>query len=91
MSSDLALGLDIGTSKVAIAVIDTAGKQVHTASAPHDAVLTTPAGRYEQDASRIILCAEALVRALPEEIRARISAIGFTGQMHGVVLHLRAE
>jgi len=87
MSSDLALGLDIGTSKVAIAVIDTAGKQVHTASAPHDAVLTTPAGRYEQDASRIILCAEALVRALPEEIRARISAIGFTGQMHGVVLH----
>jgi sedoheptulokinase len=85
----LALGIDIGTSKVALAIVDATGAQVHAASAPHHAVMPAPAGRHEQDAERIRGCAEALVRAVPAEIRARIAAVGFTGQMHGVVVHDR--
>src|SRR5687768_302571 len=81
------LGIDCGTGKVAVAVIDAAGRQLHAASQPHAADLPTAAGRHEQDAERIIACAEALVRAIPTDLRARIAGIGFTGQMHGVVLH----
>jgi sugar (pentulose or hexulose) kinase len=82
-----ALGIDIGTSKVAIALVDASGTQLAAASSPHRAALPAPAGRHEQDASRIVDCAEALVAGLPAAQRADIAAIGFTGQMHGVVLH----
>lgn len=81
------LGVDCGTGKVAIAIVDGDGKQLHVASSPHAADLPTAAGLHEQDAERIIASAEALVRAIPAELRARIAGIGFTGQMHGVVLH----
>lgn len=81
------LGIDCGTSKVAVAVIDAAGGQLHAASQAHHADLPAPAGRHEQDACRIIGVAEALVQALPTALRQRVAALGFTGQMHGVVLH----
>lgn len=81
------LGVDCGTGKVAIAVVDAAGAQLHAASRPHAADVSAPAGRHEQDADRIIACAEALVREIPDDLRATIAGIGFTGQMHGVVLH----
>jgi sugar (pentulose or hexulose) kinase len=83
----LSLGIDIGTSKVAAALIDGAGYQVHAVSAAHGADLASSEGRHEQDAGRIIACAEALVHALPADLRGQVGAIGFTGQMHGVVLH----
>lgn len=85
--SGVFLGVDCGTGKVAIAVVDAAGKQLHAASQPHAADLPTAAGRHEQDAERIIACAETLVRAIPDDLRTGIAGIGFTGQMHGVVLH----
>jgi sedoheptulokinase len=81
------LGIDCGTGKVAVAIVAGDGKQLHAASRPHAADLPTPNGRHEQDAERIIATAEALVRAIPADLRARIAGIGFTGQMHGVVLH----
>jgi sedoheptulokinase len=86
-SGQTSLGIDCGTGKVAVAVVDAAGAQLHTGSRPHAADLSTPAGRHEQDAERIIATAAALVREIPADLRARIRGIGFTGQMHGVVLH----
>lgn len=83
----LALGIDIGTSKVAIALVGADGTQAAVASAAHHAAQPAPAGRHEQDAGRILDCAESLVARLPAEQRAAVAAIGFTGQMHGVVLH----
>jgi sugar (pentulose or hexulose) kinase len=83
----LALGVDLGTSKVAVAVVDRDGVQVHAVAAAHAADLPTSTGRFEQDAEVIIATAERLVRELPAALRARIAAIGCTGQMHGVVLH----
>ena len=87
MSAAAFLGIDCGTGKVAVAVVDAAGVQLHAASRPHAAEWSTPAGRHEQDAERIIACAQALVREIPDDLRDRIAGIGFTGQMHGVVLH----
>lgn len=85
--SDAFLGIDCGTGKVAVAVVDRAGNQLHTGSRPHAADLQTATGRHEQDADTIIATAETLVRDIPADLRARIASIGFTGQMHGVVLH----
>lgn len=87
MNTAAFLGIDCGTGKVAVAVVDAAGAQLHAASRPHAADVSAPAGRHEQDAERIIACAEALVREIPDDLRAHIAGIGFTGQMHGVVLH----
>ena len=89
--SDAFLGIDCGTGKVAVAVVDAVGKQLHAASHAHAADLPAAAGRHEQDAERIIACAEKLVRTIPADVRTRIAGIGFTGQMHGVVLHDQAS
>jgi sugar (pentulose or hexulose) kinase len=83
----LALGVDCGTSKVAVAVVDGGGAAVHAAAAPHGGELAAPAGRCEQDAARILDTAQRLVRGLPEALRAGVRAIGLTGQMHGALLH----
>jgi sedoheptulokinase len=81
------LGVDCGTSKVAVAVVDAAGNQLHVAGRRHEADLSVPAGRHEQDAERILVLAEELVQEIRSALRLRIVAIGFAGQMHGVVLH----
>jgi sugar (pentulose or hexulose) kinase len=85
----LALGIDCGTSKVAVALVDRGGAPVHAAAQAHHAQLAAPAGRSEQDGERIARTAEELVRALPDNLRAQVAAIGLTGQMHGVLLHDR--
>lgn len=83
----LSLGVDCGTSKVAIALVGDKGVHVHAVAAPHQAALPTAAGRSEQDPARILATAEQLIRGLPEPLRRAVGAIGLTGQMHGVLLH----
>jgi sugar (pentulose or hexulose) kinase len=83
----LALGIDCGTSKVAVALVDQRGAPVHAGAQAHHAQRAAGEGRFEQDGEGIARTAEGLVRALPEGLRAGIAAIGLTGQMHGVVLH----
>ena len=87
LAPGLGIGIDVGTSKVALALVDGTGAQVHTASQPHDAVIAGPSGHFAQDPAKILACAESLVRNLPADLRNRVAGIGFTGQMHGVVLH----
>lgn len=87
MNGPLALGVDCGTSKVAVALVDAAGAQVHAVAAPHRAELPTAAGRSEQDPARILAAAEQLIRGLPEPLRRAVGVLGLTGQMHGVLLH----
>ena len=87
MNSPLSIGVDCGTSKVAVALVDGAGAHVHAVAAPHQAELPTATGRSEQDPARILATAEQLIRSLPEPLRRTVGAIGLTGQMHGVMLH----
>src|SRR5512145_2431520 len=81
-----ALGIDIGTSKIAAVILDPAGSVLAIASRPHHAALAGPPGRFEQDPRKLYSVAREVVRELPEPIRAQVRSIGLTGQMHGVLL-----
>ncbi|HUW82628.1 MAG TPA: FGGY family carbohydrate kinase [Phycisphaerae bacterium] len=80
------LGIDIGTTKIAAAVIDAAGRVHACVSRPHQADMQSPAGRSEQDPVALLAVARACVLELPGDLRAAVRAVGVTGQMHGIVL-----
>jgi len=80
------LGIDIGTTKVAAVVIDTAGHVYACVSKRHQADLPSPGGRSEQDPVVLLAVARACVLELPAGLRAAVRAVGVTGQMHGIVL-----
>lgn len=79
------LGIDLGTGSLKVAIVDEALIERAAASVPY--TLETPQpGWAEIDVERWW---DALVRAcerLPANERAAVRAIGFSGQMHGVVL-----
>lgn len=78
----LCLGIDIGTTKTACSIVDAAsGRVVAQASRAHAAA--TGAG--VQDPARHLRGLEALLAELPADVLGRISAIGVTGQMHGIL------
>ncbi|MFP4382144.1 MAG: FGGY family carbohydrate kinase [Candidatus Sumerlaeia bacterium] len=79
------LGIDFGTSKIALVVLDEHGTSVHVASEPHTAALEGKPGRYEQDADLLLEKAWDMVAALSDDMRRNITTIGLTGQMHGVI------
>jgi xylulokinase len=82
----LLLGIDLGTSAVKAAVVDPENIQVLcSASAPLS--LETPrAGWREQAPDDWVQAAKQAICHLPREVRSRIQALSFSGQMHGLVL-----
>ena len=81
----LALGLDIGTTTLSAAVVDLAtGAPVKTYTLKNESALPGRAP-YEkmQDAHWILKNAEQLTASAAEAFA--LSAIGITGQMHGIV------
>jgi sedoheptulokinase len=86
----LVLGIDIGTTSAAVTVVDRSSKeQLATISANvAPAVLCRPevSMRSEIDATVVLTIVSKLIRDLPSELREKVSLIGVTGQMHGVVL-----
>ena len=87
-SRKLVLGIDIGTTKVAAALVDAETREVFaTASLAHESdVRGLPVGRSEQVVARILASLDDCVLSLPQAARAHVRAVGVTGQMHGVVL-----
>jgi|694.fasta_scaffold09525_6 sedoheptulokinase len=87
-SPRFALGIDIGTTKVAAAIVEVESREsVATASQPHGSdIRALPRGWSEQDVSLILEAVDSCICALPQESRSRVGGIGATGQMHGVVL-----
>ena len=89
---DIVLSIDIGTSKVCALAWDAANQRVlAVSSAENGADIAQPgaAGGHEQDPTRILercLDVAATVAASPHVDAARVSGIGFSGQMHGVLL-----
>ena len=81
------LGIDLGTTKVAVVVYDDrnglekAVNAAHHAAVPHD-----DPNVFEQDPSAIMKCVTDLIAQLSPEQRSAISAVGITGQMHSVLL-----
>jgi len=84
--SKYSIGLDIGTTSVSVAVLNTAtGKTIFTNSKNHGAFLPNDEGYFrEQDADVLF----NLARKMLDEVLERffpIGYIGLTGQMHGIL------
>ena len=79
------LGIDLGTGSVKLVTLDADGVERAVASQPY--ALSSPQPGWAEIAPDVWW--QALVRAaarLPAGERAQVAAIGFSGQMHGVVL-----
>ncbi|EDZ98995.1 carbohydrate kinase FGGY, partial [Burkholderia sp. H160] len=79
------LGIDLGTGSLKAAIVDEHGREQAVSSVAY-ALVTPHAGWAEID---VETWRNALVDAmtrLPRELRDGVRAIGFSGQMHGVVL-----
>jgi xylulokinase len=83
------LGLDLGTSSAKAVVVDTGGKVLAQASAGYT-VTSTEAGYAESEPAHwwnaVTACAREAVHAAGHAAGARPSAIGLSGQMHGLVM-----
>jgi sedoheptulokinase len=81
------LGIDIGTSKIAVVVCSGKDNVVKVLSEAHNAnVETSYMTRVEQDPHKMLEVCYKLIKSLPSELKERIGAIGITGEMHGIVL-----
>ena len=89
MTAACTLGLDLGTSSAKAVVTDTGGRVLAQAAAGY-AVTSTSPGYAESDPadwwSAVTGCAREAVQAAVRAGGARPSAIGLSGQMHGLVM-----
>ncbi|MFM0155893.1 xylulokinase [Paraburkholderia sediminicola] len=79
------LGIDLGTGSLKVAIVDESGREQAAASVAY--ALETPHPGWAEISVQTWWRAlyEAAAR-LPEDLRLEVRAIGFSGQMHGVVL-----
>ncbi len=80
------LGIDAGTSKTAAVITDLNGNIEAVSSDIHDAYLSAQGDRNEQDPGKILKSVWKSVSGLPANLLSEVSAVGVTGQMHGIVL-----
>ena len=81
-----ALGIDVGTTKVAAVVLDGQGELMASASGEHCADVSSEPGHAEQEVRALMDATRQVLLALNEDVRAQIGALGVTYQMHGVVV-----
>lgn len=79
------LGIDIGTSGVKAIVMDDDGDVISQASAPLSVSRPKPLWS-EQDPEHWWRATSLAITRLPSTSRARVTAIGLAGQMHGATL-----
>ena len=81
-----ALGIDLGTTKVAVVLYDDRTGLEAVLSAAHDGAVQcdTPLA-FEQDTVKITECVLELLAQLPAVPRAAVAAVGVTGQMHSLL------
>ncbi len=79
------LGIDLGTSGVKVLILDTRGSTLSVSKASYEVRSPQP-GRAESDPDAWWRATITAVRAATAQIpQVEITAIGFSGQMHGVV------
>lgn len=81
------VGIDLGTSSVKAAAVDTAGKMIAAGQCEYD-IRKPEWNRAEQDMKELWNATVEAVRSMlsgKPEIRSAIRGIGFSGQMHGLV------
>lgn len=81
------LGIDVGTGGSRAIVIDAEGNVIASAIAEHKSFATLGIGWAEQDPEDWWQASSKAIRRVLRTVKAsEISAIGFSGQMHGAVL-----
>ncbi|MGZ6308866.1 MAG: FGGY family carbohydrate kinase, partial [Ktedonobacterales bacterium] len=79
------LGIDLGTSSVKVIVLDTQGQTLSVSKGDYKVMASQP-GWAESDPSEWWEATVSAVQAaMAQAPNIRITAIGFSGQMHGVV------
>lgn len=82
------LGIDIGTSSIKIAIVDSAGSLVENVMAASLAAVDSDMGDVgsEQCPTTIYNSIKACLRQLSPHNQAKVHCVGISGQMHGLVL-----
>ncbi|XP_078278242.1 sedoheptulokinase isoform X1 [Rhinoraja longicauda] len=83
------LGLDLGTSSVKVVLLDAVSRAVvHSQTQETKAEISSPDGEQarEQDVGKIVSALHYCIAAMPREHLRRVTRIGVSGQMHGVVM-----
>lgn len=85
---EIYLGVDVGTSGCKAIAIDAAYETLATSSVRYDdSLVCTGPGSYDQDAKVLLEAGLRCVGDLVKKVGSqyRVAALGFTGQMHGLV------
>ena len=80
------LGIDLGTSSVKVIILDTQGHTVSTGKASYTVMAPQPGWSESDPHAWWSATLSAVQAARAQASQARITAIGLSGQMHGVVL-----
>jgi sugar (pentulose or hexulose) kinase len=78
------LGIDLGTGSLKLAIVDDHGREIASSSAAY-AVTSAQPGWAETPVDAWYSALVTAASRLPSNERDAVSAIGFSGQMHGVV------
>jgi sedoheptulokinase len=80
------LGIDLGTTKVAVVICDSDGIIIESQSMKTNADVELDPQFSEQNPKKIFQALDKCISSLSENLRKDIVSIGVTGQMHGVIL-----
>ena len=78
------LGIDLGTGSLKLAIVDEDGREIASSSAAY-AVTSAQPGWAETTVDAWYSALVGAASRLPADEREAVSAVGFSGQMHGVV------
>jgi len=87
--NELVLGIDLGTTTVKVVLLRVSDEAVIGSwSRETKASVASDAGSHgsEQDVSSIMLAVDNCISEIPTNLTARITKIGVSGQMHGLVM-----
>ncbi|MBV9230514.1 MAG: xylulokinase [Chloroflexi bacterium] len=79
------LGIDLGTSSVKVLILDTQGHTLSTSKADYKVLAPRPSWAESDPAEWWSATVSAVRAAIAQVPQAEITAIGLSGQMHGVV------
>lgn len=80
------LGVDIGTTKIACIVVNNENKEIQfVKSIDHNAGIKCVDGYFEQKGEILINKIVEIMDCCNKEIRDKVTSIGVSGQMHGVI------
>jgi len=89
MVKEVILGIDLGTTTVKVVAMRASDEMVIGSwSRETKALVTSDAGSHgsEQDVGKIMSAVDGCMGEIPPDLAARITKIGVSGQMHGLVM-----